>query len=133
LGKNRVTILSAFALIDAYHHAVRITFNVMGFKANQFTNPQPCTINGLQQQPVFKIVSCSKQALYFWLTENSRQFFNPGSGRDLKLGVVPFTNVSVKADNAGQISVAGAPRQFAIFEQIAEIVLNLIIGQGVGR
>jgi len=39
----------------------------------------------------------------------------------------------VKADNAGQISVAGAPGQFAIFEQIADIVLNLIIGQGVGR
>jgi hypothetical protein len=36
-------------------------------------------------------------------------------------------------DNAGQISVAGAPGQFAIFEQIADIVLNLIIGQGVGR
>jgi hypothetical protein len=39
----------------------------------------------------------------------------------------------VKADNAGQISVAGAPGQFAIFEQIADIVLNLIIVQGVGR
>ena len=34
-------------------------------KANQFTDPQPCAINGLQQQPVFKIVNCSKQPFYF--------------------------------------------------------------------
>jgi len=39
----------------------------------------------------------------------------------------------VKADNAGQISVTGAPRQFAIFKQRANIVLNLVVGQGVGR
>ena len=120
VGKNRVTILFAFALIDAYHHTVSITFDVMGFKANQFTDPQPCAINGLQQQPVFKIVSCSKQPFYFWLAKNNRQFFNTGPGRDLKLGIVPFTNMPVKADNAGQISVAGAPRQFAIFKQMSE-------------
>jgi hypothetical protein len=51
----------------------------------------------------------------------------------LKLGIVPFTNMPVKADNAGQIRVAGAPRQFALFKQIANIVLDLVIGQGVGR
>ena len=62
-----------------------------------------------------------------------RQFFNPGTRRDLKLGIVPFTNMPVKADNAGQIRVAGAPGQFALFKQIANIVLDLVIGQGVGR
>jgi hypothetical protein len=39
----------------------------------------------------------------------------------------------VKADNAGQIRITGAPRQFAFFKQIADIVLDLVIGQGVGR
>ncbi len=105
----------------------------MGFKAHQFTDPQPCAIDGLQQQQVFKIVSCSKQAFYFLLAKNNRQLFNPGPGRDMQLGVVPFTDMAVKADNAGQIRVAGAPGQFAIFKQIANIVLNLIVGQGVGR
>ncbi len=133
LGKNRVTILFAFAAIDAYHHTVSITFDVMGLKANQFTDAQPCAINGLQQQPMFKIISCSKQPFYFWLAKNSRQFFNPGPGRDLKLGIVPFTNMPVKTDNAGQISVAGALRQFTIFELIADIVLDLVVCQGIGR
>jgi hypothetical protein len=79
----------------------------------------------------FQLVGLIKLPL--WLAKNTRQFFNTGPGRDLKLGIVPFTNMPVKADNAGQISVAGAPGQLAIFEQIADIVLNLIIGQGVGR
>jgi hypothetical protein len=39
----------------------------------------------------------------------------------------------VKADNTGQIRITGAPRQFAFFEQIADIVLDLVVGQGVGR
>ena len=133
VGKDRVSVLFAFALIDAYHHAVRITFDVSGFKANQFTDPQSCTIDGLQQQPVFKVVSCGQLPLYFLLAENSRQFFTPGPGRDLQLGIVPFTNMLVKADNTGQISVTGTPRQFAIFKQIAQIVLDLFIGQSVGR
>jgi len=51
VGKNRVTILFAFALFDAYHHTVRITFDVMRLKANQFTDPQPCAINGLLLTP----------------------------------------------------------------------------------
>ena len=55
------------------------------------------------------------------------------TGRDLKLGIVPFTNMLVKADNAGQIRITGTPRQLAIFKQIADIVLDLVIGQGVGR
>jgi hypothetical protein len=38
----------------------------------------------------------------------------------------------VKADNTGQIRVTGSPRQFAIFKKIADIVLDLFIGQGVG-
>jgi hypothetical protein len=120
-------------LIDANHHTVSITFDVLGFKANQFTDPQSCTVDGLQQQPVFKIVSCGKQPLYFFLAKNSWQFFTPGPGRDLELGIVPFTNMLVKADNTGQISVTGSPGQFAIFKQIAQIVLDLFIGQGVGR
>jgi hypothetical protein len=41
--------------------------------------------------------------------------------------------MAVKADNAGQISITGAPRQFSIFEQITNIVLDLLVGQGVGR
>ena len=101
---------------------------MMRLKANQFTDPQPCAINGLQQQPVFKIVSCSKQPFYFWLAKNNRQFFNTGPGRDLKLGIVPFTNMPVKADNAGQIRITGAPGQFAFFKQIADIVLDLVVG-----
>jgi hypothetical protein len=51
----------------------------------------------------------------------------------LKLGIVPFTNMPVKADNTGQIRITGAPRQFAFFEQMADIVLDLVVGQGVGR
>jgi hypothetical protein len=65
---------------------------------------------------MFKIVSCSKQPFYFWLAKNNRQFFNTGPRRDLKLGIVPLTNMPVKADNTGQIRITGAPRQFAFFE-----------------
>jgi hypothetical protein len=82
---------------------------------------------------VFNIVSGGKQAFDLLLAKDNRQFFNTGPGRDMQLGVVPFTNVAVKADNAGQIRVAGTPGQFAIFKQIANIFLNLIVGQGVGR
>jgi hypothetical protein len=39
----------------------------------------------------------------------------------------------VKADNTGQIRVAGTPRQFTFFKQMADIVLDLVVGQGVGR
>ena len=51
----------------------------------------------------------------------------------MKLGIIPFTNMPVKADNAGQIRITGAPRQFALFKQIADIILDLVVGQGVGR
>ena len=100
MGENRVTILFAFALLYAYHHPVRVRLNMVGFKAHQFADPQPCAINGLQQQPVFKVVRCSKQAFYFLLAKGNRQLFNTGSGRDMQPGVVPFANMAVKADNA---------------------------------
>ena len=44
---------------------------------------------------------------------------------------IPFANMPVKADYAGHISVYGPPGQFAIFQKIAKIVLNLIVSQGV--
>jgi hypothetical protein len=74
-------------------------------------------------------ISCRKQPFYFRLDKNNRQFFNPGTLWDLKLGIVPFTNMPVKADNAGYIRITAVPRQFTIFKQIADIVLNLVVGQ----
>jgi hypothetical protein len=39
----------------------------------------------------------------------------------------------VKANNTRQIRITGAPGQFAFFKQMADIVLDLVVGQGVGR
>ena len=71
-GKNRVAVLFTLALLDPDQHSVRIAFDVVRFKTNQFTDPKTCTVYGLQQKPVFKIIRCSQQAFYFLRAKDSR-------------------------------------------------------------
>ncbi len=42
--------------------------------------------------------------------------------------LIPFTNMPVKANHAGQTRITGTPRQFAFFKQMADIVLDLVVG-----
>ena len=46
-------------------------------------------------------------------------------------GKIVVAKVSVETDNARQIGVYSAPGQFAIFQKMKKIVLNLIVGQRV--
>ena len=120
-GQNGVAVFFALALIDPYQHPVRITFDVMGLEAHQFTDPKTGTVGGLQQQEVFEIICCCQQSSYFLHAIDCRQFSGTGTRGYLKLGLVPLAESSVEANKAGQIGIHRAPSQFAIFQKIEKI------------
>jgi hypothetical protein len=64
-------------------------------------------------------------------TIDGGQLLVPGTRGDLKFSLIPFAEPSVETDKAGQIGIYRAPSQFAIFQKIEKIVLNLLIAQRV--
>jgi hypothetical protein len=127
MRKDSVSVLSPFALLNPNHHSGRVTLYMMGFEADQLIDSKPCAIGGFQQDQVFKVVYCSEQPFYLFHTIDEGQFFDPGPWGDLKSGFIPFTDIPVKQDNAGEIIVAGSPGQLKVFEKITKVILDLII------
>jgi hypothetical protein len=73
-GKDSVTILSAFTLLNPDQHPGRVTLNVVGFQPNGFANAKSGTVNGLQQNPMLEIFYTRKYSRYFFHAVNNREF-----------------------------------------------------------
>ena len=65
----------------------------------------------------------------FLLAEDLRQLFLPRPGRDVELGLGAVEKPFVETMQAAEVHIARTPAQFAMPDQMDQILLNLLIAE----
>ena len=81
---------------------------------------------------MFGVAGGVNQALDLFDTEQHGQALLPGPGRDAEPGLFPFEQLTVKTAQSGEDHIARVPGQPALFDQVKQVGLDLVVIEGVG-
>ena len=122
LGQERVAVFVSFALFDADHHALAV--DVGDFETNNFAETQSGVIRGHQQGAVFGILSGRKEVLDFLNAQDFGQSLGVSARRQTEFSLGAAERGAVEEFQTRGDEVTSAPGEFALVQQVQEIIQN---------